>query len=961
MLWRLFLFCVSALGVFGADGEARFLSNARQLVFDGKRSGEGYFSSDGKAMVFQSEREEGNPFYQIYVLDLESGGSTRISPGIGKTTCGFFRWPLNEEVLFGSTHLDPHAKEKQKAELEFRASGKQRRYSWDYDETMDIFVARRDGSGLRRLTEAKGYDAEGAFSPDGKLIVFCSLRDAYERELSADERNLLEKDPAYFGEIWLMNADGSGQRRLTRTPGYDGGPFFSPDGKRIIWRRFDEKGTVADIYTMALDGSDVRQLTDFKAMSWAPYFHPSGKYVIFASNKEGFSNFELYMVDAEGAREPVWVTFTDGFDGLPVFSPDGKKLAWTSNRTSEKASQIFLADWNHEAALAALISGARVDRTHRANKTNTGNAGGKFNAEITERDLKEQVGFLASEKLEGRKTGTAGTRLAAEFLAKELEAAGALPWDGTNYLQEFEFSAGVNVISNRNRFEVNGKAFELGKDFHPLGFTESAAAEGEVVFVGYGLSAPGAGEQRGYDSYAGLDVSNKVVVALRYVPEGVDAKRRAELNRYAGLRYKATIARNHGAKALLVVTGPNSPNAGELAGFGGDGSSAGSGIVALTISGNAADALFAGSGTTLKDLQSGLDTENPHAVASLALTNARVKIEAAVKSVRKKDFNVVGLLPSGSSATGNETVLIGAHYDHLGHGESGGFAVKGEENKIHPGADDNASGCAAVLEMAAALVAQSRTNPLPRSVMFAFWSGEEIGLIGSSHFAEKAPFPITNVVAYLNFDMVGRLRENKLTVQGVGSSSAWKKLLERRNVAAGFSLQLMDDPYAPTDVTAFYPKGVPVLHFFTGSHEEYHRPSDTAETLNYEGLERVTKFVAALARDLATAKERPDYLKVERSQREGSRDALRVYLGTIPDYATEVAGVKLSGTRGGSPADKAGLKAGDVIVEFAGQKITNIYDYTYALDAAKIGQPLRIVVKRGEARVEVTVIPEARK
>jgi hypothetical protein len=412
---------------------------------------------------------------------------------------------------------------------------------------------------------------------------------------------------------------------------------------------------------------------------------------------------------------------------------------------------------------------------------------------------------------------------------------------------------------------------------------------------------------------------------------------------------------------LLVVTGPNSPNAGELAAFGGDGSSAGSGIVAMTISAKAAEALLAGSGTTLKDLQSGLDNENPHAVSSLVLTNARVKIEAAVESVRKKDFNVLGWLPSASSATGNQVVMVGAHYDHLGHGESGGFAVKGEENKIHPGADDNASGCAAVLEMAAALVAQTRTNPFPKSVMFAFWSGEEIGLIGSSHFAEKAPFPITNVVAYLNFDMVGRLRDNKLTVQGVGSSSAWKKLLERRNVAAGFALQLMDDPFAPTDVTAFYPKGVPVLHFFTGSHEEYHRPGDTADTLNYAGLERVTKFVTALTRDLATAKDRPDYLKVERSERGGSRDALRVYLGTIPDYATEVQGVKLSGARGGSPADKAGLKAGDVIVEFAGQKIANIYDYTYALDAAKIGQPLKIVVKRGEERVEVTVIPEARK
>src|SRR5205085_2810335 len=185
-------------------------------------------------------------------------------------------------------------------EMEFRASGKQRRYSWDYDDQMDIFAARRDGTELRRLTNARGYDAEGAFSPDGKHIVFSSLRSAYPtNNRSADERKRLESDPAYFGEIYIMNTDGSDQRRLTFTAGYDGGPFFSPDGQRIIWRRFEENGVVADVYTMKLDGSNVRRLTQFGSMSWAPYYHPSGKYFIFTSNKLGFSNFELYICDAE--------------------------------------------------------------------------------------------------------------------------------------------------------------------------------------------------------------------------------------------------------------------------------------------------------------------------------------------------------------------------------------------------------------------------------------------------------------------------------------------------------------------------------------------------------------------------------------------------------------------------------------------------------------------------------------
>ena len=336
--------------------ESQFISNPRQLIYDGKRSGEGYFSRDGKKIIFQSEREEGNPFYQIYLLDLETGDTSRISPGIGKTTCGFLR-PGHGEAIFSSTHLDPKAEEKQRTEFEFRASGKLRRYAWDYDDSMDIFAAPLDGGQPRRLTDAPGYDAEGSYSPDGRQIVFCSLRDAFPLEnLSPEERKRFATDPAHSGEIYIMNADGSDQRRLTDAAGYDGGPFFSPDGQRIIWRRFDKSGMNADIYTMKTDGSDIRRLTNFHSMSWAPFYHPSGKYVIFTSNKHGFENFELFVVDVQGEREPIRVTFTDGFDGLPVFSPDGKKLCWAAGRTGDGKAQLFLADWNDESALQALAA-----------------------------------------------------------------------------------------------------------------------------------------------------------------------------------------------------------------------------------------------------------------------------------------------------------------------------------------------------------------------------------------------------------------------------------------------------------------------------------------------------------------------------------------------------------------------------------------------------------------------------
>jgi len=335
--------------------ERDYLSRVRRLTVEGRRAGEGYWSPDGTRLVFQSERDPANPFYQIYVLDFATGETKRISPGLGKTTCAFFR-PGTDQILFASTHHDPKSKQYQDDELAFRASGKERRYAWDYDPEMEIYALAEKSGTLTRLTNARGYDAEASYSPDGQWIVFSSIRDAYNRTLSAQEQKQLATDPSYFAEIYLMKADGSGQTRLTNTVGYDGGPFFTTDGQRIVWRRFDEQGLIADVWTMKLDGTDAKQVTHFKSMSWAPYEHPSGEYFLFASNKLGFENFEIYMVDKAGTKEPVRITYSDGFDGLPVPSPDGKQLAFTSSRSGGGAGQIFLAQWNHEAAMRALAA-----------------------------------------------------------------------------------------------------------------------------------------------------------------------------------------------------------------------------------------------------------------------------------------------------------------------------------------------------------------------------------------------------------------------------------------------------------------------------------------------------------------------------------------------------------------------------------------------------------------------------
>jgi hypothetical protein len=781
------------------------------------------------------------------------------------------------------------------------------------------------------------------------------MRDAYPAsKLSAEDRKRLEADPSYFGEIYIMDANGRNARRLTDWPGYDGGPFFNPDGSRIIWRHFDESGMIADVYTMKTDGSDRRQLTDFESMSWAPYCHPTEKYVVFTSNKLGFSNFELYIVDAEGRKEPVRVTYTDGFDGLPVFSPDGRSLLWTSNRTASKTSQLFLSDWNHDAALAALASApARVSGPSPS---------------FLAADLEADVRYLAADEREGRMTGSKGVREAADYIVGRLKAAGIEPL-GTEYLQTFPFTSGVEIVPGENRLSVidksgREKALELDRDFRPLGFTASESVEGPVVFAGYGLTAPGDLE-RPYDSYAGLDVKDKVVMVLRYVPEGVSPERRAELNLYSSVRYKALLAREAGAKALLVVTGPNSPNAGELMPLKADEGMASSGLVVVSVTDGVASTILAAADKKLAEVQEGLDDENPHFEGTFDVSGITIRIQTGVSRTKKDGYNVLGVIPPGAPRDSAQYVVIGAHYDHIGFGEIGSLARKGEEGQIHNGADDNASGTSVVLEMATALadVRQADPRAFERGIIVALWSGEELGIIGSSYFVAHPPIPLRRMVAYMNFDMVGRMKDNELVLQGIGSSPGWTEAIEKNNVAAAFNLVLQPDPYLPTDASAFYPAGIPVISFFTGSHEDYNRPTDDWQTLRYNDMERIGAFGVALARGLAGPSDAPAYAKVERrKEKSADRGALRAYLGTIPDYATEgIEGVKLSGVRAGGPADKAGLLQGDVIVELGGRKILDIYDYTYALDAVKIGTAVQVVVLRNNNLLTLTVVPEARK
>lgn len=925
------------------DQKNALISNVRPLTFVGTKAGEGYFSPDGRKMIFQSERHEGNPFYQMYVLDLVTGHSTRVSTGKGKTTCGWIH-PSMQKVLFSSTHLDPAVDKKTKEEYETRAKAVKARYSWSFDETYDIFSTDLQGKNMKRLSKEKGYDAEASYSPDGQWIAFASNRNGYTQKLEGEDLKYFQQDPSYMMDIYIMKADGTGVRQLTTAKGYDGGPFFSADGKKITWRRFAPNGATAEIYTMNVDGSDQKQVTGLKSMSWAPFFHPSGDYIIFGSSVLGYANFELFIVDAEGKKDPVRVTFDDGFDGLPVFTPDGGSLSWT-HRNEKGESQIMMAAWDDIGARKLL--GLPVQDP----------AAQTLQPDITVADIKKWVYYLASENLQGRATGSAEEKIYTEKLAQVFKSWGLEPaGDKGSFIQTFDFTSGVRLGAN-NSLELVGsyaKKYAVSRDFEPLSFSQVGTfREAPIVFVGYGIKAPASDQETEYNSYAGIDVKGKWVLMLQDLPGELSTARRHHLNLYSRLQHKITVAKNEGALGVIFTAGPLSGFKEEFGALKFEGALAETSVPVLRLSTEAASDLIKYAGKNLANIQRTLDRGEMLEATPIPSTYLKAQID--LQFIKSRGRNVVARLPGASKAA---AVLIGAHGDHLGHGQFGStLATKDERGKAHVGADDNASGVAGVMELAHHYAQVKKTSPrkLQKTLYFAVWSGEELGNLGSSHFVKTNK----NFSAYINMDMIGRLRD-RLLVQGLGSGNTWTAMMEEVGVRTAVPMTAQEDPHLPTDALALYMAGVPVLNFFTGSHGEYHSPRDTADLINYEGVVRVLNVIRTWT-DLLVDSTVPmvKYVKVASSQNKMEGRSFRVYVGTIPDYSQEgVKGVRITGTSKGSPAEIAGLQEKDVIVEFDGMKVENLYDYVYTLQAVKPNKETTIKVLRGGSVREFKLTPK---
>jgi len=887
------------------------LSNLRQLTFGGENA-EAYWSWAGDALTLQARPPEA-ACDRIFRLPLAADGRPAspmlpVSSGRGATTCSFFL-PGDRELIFASTEAGGAA-------CPPRPDHSQG-YVWALYPDYDIYRANADGSGARRLTTTPGYDAEGTVCAKDGSIVFTSVRDGDI-------------------DVYRMDAGGGNVRRLTHDVGYDGGAVFDADCTHIVWRasrpkpgkemddyrRLLAKNLVRpsklELYVMDADGTNPHQVTYLDAASFGPAFMPGGQRIIFASNvgDPRGREFDLWAIDVAGTRLER-ITAAPGFDGFPLFSPDGKRLVFASNRATAPGAHdtnVFVADWNPEGTPREPVSSA--DRILR------------------------DISWLANPDREGRGIGTTGLESAGAYIEDRfkllhLEPAG----DGGGYRQPFPVRTGLKV-EPATALRLAG-APVTADGFQPLGFSGTGKAVGPLVLAGYGL----VDKDLGVDDYAGVDARGKIVIVRRFVPEHAALSTPERQRRAGDLRRKAWLARERGARAVLVVDLPARPkdapadwkppsepplSAPRPSGYGD------AGIPVLMVKREVLAPIIA-------------KLEKKQRVLA--------NLEVALSYTTKEAFNVVGRIRATSPSPAAGVVVIGAHYDHLGFGEH--HSLSPDSHLPHLGADDNASGTATVLEIARQLGA--KPEALARDVVVVAFSGEEEGTLGSTHFTRTPPagLKVADVRAMINLDMVGRLRGNRATILGAASATEWPPLLEAACAEARIDCAPSPEGgFGPSDQMPFYAAGVPVVHFFTGSHSDYHKPTDAADRINAAGAAQIGVAVVSLATHVADRKEPFTFQRMTGPPAEGDARSFNASLGTIPDYAGPpggAPGVLLAGVRGGAPAEKGGLKRGDILIRLGTHPIGGVEDLMYALNASKPGETVLAVVKRDGKELKLPV------
>lgn len=950
VLFTLALFgagCAATSSAVLAPGDATLsfpnetrISNLRQLTFGGTNA-EAYWSYDGRWLSYQHSGEDAK-CDQIYRISTDGKIRNRVSNGMGRTTCAFF-YPKDDFVLFSSTHSSskdcPPEPDKSKG------------YAWPIYPTYQFYRARTDGRDVIPIEPGgpSAYNAEMVSCKDGKVIF------------TSDRNGDLD---LYVGKL-----DGSGMitgvKQVTNTLGYDGGAFFSQDCTKIVWRASRPRpGKEADEYMALLgqhlvkpselelfvanaDGTEARQVTKLGAATFAPYFTPDASHILFASNyqKPGGRSFDIYMIRSNGT-ELEQITHSKSFDSFPMFSPDGKYLAFSSNRNSRKPREtnIFIADWNQRLSGPIMTD-------------EDSNAVNRWMVVARE---------LSSQDMEGRGVGTEGLARAENYVSEQFTKAGIRemgPLYGygeevKGFDHAIEFVRGVELNEEDTTLKADWRQLKTKDEYAPMSFSSQGPITGKVVDIGYGIVAP----ELGIDDYEGKAIKGRVVLIRRHVPSGLGITP-AQENSYGDIRYKAYLARERGAAGVAFWE----PEGDEKK------------VEDLMESIRTSDSIVSSdAGLPVINVSRKIAREWIRAAKPVSLAG-----KIALDNKKVSASNIIGIMGSDEACKARNPVVIGAHLDHLGYGGENSLE-SGTGRVIHTGADDNASGVASVLEAARFIRKALAEKKATGCYLFAAFTAEESGLIGSSGLVDLLRKKRIHPKAMLNLDMVGRLTSNTLSVLGGATAPEWKKIVKRNCDNHALTCNVGGDAYGASDQMPFYLARTPVLHFFTGAHADYHRASDTSDKLNPVGGVQIGELVATIAVDVADRKTAVTYVRqagkntigaIQSRSRLGGK-GFGAYIGTIPNYAGMNAdtpeglkGVLLSGAREKSPAAESGVREGDRIVGiilmdeepgFAAvtpkeSKIQTLQDYTFVLQKLKPGMRIKLQVWRKGETLELPV------
>jgi len=569
------------------------------------------------------------------------------------------------------------------------------------------------------------------------------------------------------------------------------------------------------------------------------------------------------------------------------------------------------------------------------------------NSEITKEEIYEHIKYLASDKLEGRYPGSTGGTLAMDYLSKEFQTYGLTPFGDSSYIQPFDMITDLR-LGEENSLVISMKdkstQYKTEKDWMPLSYSSSGKMSGYLMFVGYGITAP----DLNYDDYKGMLVEGKIVVIMTNSP--TSNSKDNKFSSYESIYKKIIRARDNKAAGVIVISDPTSDD--NMPKLVYSLASKSSGIPVIKVKREYFENIFKDLKFDLKKVQENIDKNlKPE---SFALTNYTANVSVSLEQVKARTGNVLGYIEGSDPVLKNEVIVIGGHYDHLGWGGENSL-YEGKEKKIHYGADDNASGTTGVLEIAQKFASNKTASK--RSILFMCFTGEEEGLIGSAYFTNSKLFGKLNIVSMINMDMIGRMENDKLVINGTGTSSDWVKNLDGINKNYNFTMSYIPDGFGPSDQSSFYAKNIPVLFFFTGLHTDYHKPADTYDKINTTGEEKVARYVYDLVYEIANADKKPEFTKVaESNEKKQETGPVKVYVGTIPDFSSNEEGYKISGVKEGSPAEKGGIMAGDLMIKFGTKEVKNIYDYTAALGDYKPGDEVEIIVKRNNETITCKVI-----